>query len=398
MTRSAHKRKLSLKRWQYIIYALLLIAIEMVEAANVTDLFEAEVPVEGQGAEQREEAIQAAFVQMLIKVTGNRNIGSRSEIKVDISQAQRYVQQYRYRLASFQTDVMTNDATGAAGKVKLKQIGKDEINTQTQPSRLLKVTFDQQAVSGLLRERRLPVWSANRPAPLVWLGLEQNRKRRLMLPERDVELMTVLRQTAEQRGLPLIFPLMDLEDQNSLQIPDLWGSFEPNIRLASKRYNPDLIIAARLTQVSGNRWQGKWDLYQTGRVSHWTSEGQNRAQIAADGLQYAADLIATRLAPMQAGTEFKQIYMKVRGIDSLQDYVEVTRYLRSQGLMQQMRVALVEPEAVTYAFSISGSIHDLEQSLSLSSTIEPDIEVFSDDESWVEHVDLYYKLPEAREF
>ena len=393
MTRSSHNRKLLHKRWQYLIFILLLIIVEVAGAANVTDLFEAEVAVQGQGAEQRKQAIQAAFVQMLIKVTGNRNIGSRREIEADISKAQRYVQQYRYRLASFQSDVMTDDPSGIAGNAAKAQTREDEIKAQAKPSRLLKVTFDEQAVSGFLRERRLPVWSENRPSSLVWLGLEQNRERRLMLPERDIDQISVLKQTAEQRGLPLIFPLMDLEDQNNLQIPDLWGAFEPNIRKASQRYNPDLIIAVRLTQVSPSLWQAKWNLYQSAKVSHWTSEGQSREQITADGLHYAADLIAKRLAPMEAGTESQEFHLKVRGIDNLRDYVKVTKFLRSQGLVQQIRTALVEPEAVTYAFSIKGGIQDLERSLSLSSTIEPDMEIFSDDESWVEHVDLYYKLP-----
>lgn len=385
MTKSPQDRLLPRMRWRYLLVILMLIPVGVAQATTVSDLYEAEVPVQGQGAEQRKQAIQAAFIQMLIKVTGNRNIGSRSELKAEIPTAQRYVQQYRYRLAPDQTDVMTDEPTRRGSRAPKKQ-------AQRETSRMLGVTFDEEAVNRLLRERRLPVWNKNRPSTLLWLGLEQNRKRRHMSPDRDVELKVVLKQAAQQRGLSLLFPLMDLEDQSTLQIADLWGSFEPNIRKASQRYRPDLIISTRLTQVSAKLWRADWSLYQTGQVSDWSNEGQSRDQVTTDGLQQAADMMARRLAPMKTGIELQEFRIKVSGIDNLRDYAKVTGYLRSQSLVGQIRIALVEPEAVTYAFSVTGTIHDLDRSLRLSGMIEPDTDIFSANEPQAEDVDLYYKL------
>ncbi len=104
--------------------------------------------MEGQSAEQRTDGIRRAFTQMLVKVTGNRNIARRPELQGDIEQAPRYVQQFRYRLGAGQSPVAEEAA------------------------RLLTVQFDALAVQRLLRERRLTVWGENRPSGLVWIGIE----------------------------------------------------------------------------------------------------------------------------------------------------------------------------------------------------------------------------------
>ncbi len=100
---------------------------------------------------------------------------------------------------------------------------------ENEPARLLKVTFDRNAVERLLREKRLPVWDANRPGALVWIGVDQASHRRLGMPDDDTALYSVLTDSSGGRGVPLIFPLMDLEDQTLLQVADIWGDFEANI-------------------------------------------------------------------------------------------------------------------------------------------------------------------------
>ena len=71
-------------------------------AATVDGLFEAEVPVQGRDTAQRNQAIQEALGQVLVKVSGYPDIPARPELAGELAQAPLYVQQYRY-LASEQS-------------------------------------------------------------------------------------------------------------------------------------------------------------------------------------------------------------------------------------------------------------------------------------------------------
>jgi len=195
-----------------LLFSLLFLLAGPAMATKVSGLYRAEAAVAGVEANQRSEAIRQALVNVLVKVTGNRNIASRKALAGDIKNASRYVQQYSYQLAK--------DA---------------EMASEGEPQRFLLVSFDRAAIDRLLRDQGLPVWSENRPSILSWMGVERQSRRRLMDSERDTPVRSALEETARTRGLPLLFPLMDLEDQGRLQVGDIWGEFETNIRGASNR-------------------------------------------------------------------------------------------------------------------------------------------------------------------
>lgn len=190
-------------------------------AARVPDLYQAEAQVSGEDPEQREPAFREALGKVLIKVTGSRSILTRGSLTGGLDDAASFVQQFRYRVDS------------------LDDSGKE-------PHRSLWVSFDKALVDRFLAERRLPVWSENRPAVLVWLGVEARGKRQLFDPERNQPERTTVEAAAAERGLAMVFPIMDLEDQTQMQVADLWGSFESNIRLASQRYAPEQILTIRM--------------------------------------------------------------------------------------------------------------------------------------------------------
>lgn len=341
---------------------------------GIKSLYEVEVPVVGQESAERNTAIRDAFGRMLVKVTGNRKIAERGELAADIGKAPRYVQQYRYRLAPVETKPKP-DAESAL---------------EVEPLRLLNVTFDAAAVDRLLRDRRLPIWGGNRPTTLVWLGTEQNRKRQLALPDTAPGLMAALASPADSRGIPLLFPLMDLEDQASLQVSDLWGDFENNIRRASQRYSTDLILTGRLTRVTNGLWRANWRLYQSDRVSSWSDEGSNRKTLAAGGMQHVADLLADRFAPVGGDNNLTLVRIKVEGIVDFKRYFSVNRFLQSISSVEHTEITFAEADAVTFDLQVRGGIQVLEQGLQLGHMLVPAAE--ADDGQIAEDINLYYQV------
>ncbi|MEJ1376448.1 MAG: DUF2066 domain-containing protein [Candidatus Sedimenticola sp. (ex Thyasira tokunagai)] len=359
-------------------------------------LYEVEVPVAGQETVQRNEAIRKAFGLMLVKVTGNRGVTERQELVDAIRKAPRYVQQYQYRLAPIEKEALEATAMDSVAEPPMEPAGDSPEGAvkavEEEPARLLKVTFDRNAVERLLRAKRLPVWDGNRPSGLIWLGVESGSKRRLGLPDADVELYAAMVESSGDRGIPLIFPLMDLEDQAGMQVADIWGDFEANIRRASNRYAPDLIVSGRLIQLSGRLWRAQWSFYLADQVVKWSDESSAVEILADQGVQRIADLLAERFAPLGGDDGVSLVRLRVEGVHNFKGYLTVGNMLRSQGAVDHVDILFVEPDAVTFGLQARGGIQLLEQGLVLGGILIPAAGSQAADSLLTGQVDLTYRM------
>ena len=338
------------------LYSVLLLfcVADNVRAETVPDLYVAEVPVAGQDEDSRRQAIHKAFADVLVKVSGDRQLSLRGGAKNLLRSANRYVQEYGYRLLESTGDKMV----GQSGE-------------SSEPDRLLRVRFDEQAVNRQLREHGIPVWGKTRPSILLWLGIEERGHRSLYQTEQDPGLRTVVERTATERGLPVLFPLMDLEDGIKLQTSDLWGGFEERIRRASDRYLPDVILVGRLRSRGSSDWIGDWSLYQPGEVSNWQSRASTKSGLAVDGLQEASDRLAALFAPRYVDQGITNLRIRVSGLDNLGDYILVQEYLESLDMIAQLNLLSAHPESVSFIAQVQGGRDALEKGIMLGGVLEP---------------------------
>jgi hypothetical protein len=334
-----------------IIRGWLLAILLMTSAAQaemVANLYEAETPVVGQGGEARAEGIRQAFAQVLVKISGDRGLLSHPETDKLLQRASSYVQQYRYRM--------------------LKQ-GNGMIGTPN-ADRLLWVRFDERAVNRLLRKSGVPVWGGTRPSVLVWLGEEQGASRGLVSLEQQSILKSTIKQAAEERGLPMLLPLMDLEDRNALPVSDLWGGFESDIRRASQRYLPDVILVGRMRNY-GSEWQGEWTLYLPDTVNRWQTRAGSQRELAAEGVQQTADALAMRFAPQQVTEGSSSLRIRIHGLSQLADYVLVRDYLESLAMIEKLDLLDADAGKVSFLVRIQGGRQVLERGIQLGAVLEP---------------------------
>jgi len=338
-----------------------------VMGAEVNGLYDAGSPVAGVDAAERKSAIRDAFGKVLVKLTGNSRIASRKALAADLGNASRYVQQYRY-------EALPADSNG------------------DQAGRLLWVSFDKIEMDRLLQRHGLPIWNANRPSVLLWAGEERQGKRRLLNPDSDTDVRLALERVAAERGLPLLLPLMDLEDQGQMQVADIWGNFESNIRAASRRYAADLILTGRLVRVDSSLWRGEWRLYYADSESYWNNEAASRDALTSDALQRTADSLADRFAPLKEERSLSTVRLRVAGIASLSDYAAVLEFLSSQSSLERVVISSVEPNAVVYDLHGQGGAIALNRGLGIGGLIEVDPGAgFQPDASAIP-VDLYYRM------
>jgi hypothetical protein len=333
----------------WLLLALLLGSYTSVRAEAVSNLYEAEVAVSGQGGEARSQGIRKAFASVLVKVSGDSSLLDNPEVGQLLNRGSRLVQQYRYKS-------LPNASEG----------GGEDL-----PDRLLWARFDARAVNRLLRESGVPVWGETRPSMLLWLGQEEGARRSLISPDRDASLKQQLSRTADARGLPLIWPLMDIEDQKAVQVSDLWGGFEENIRRAANRYQPDVVLVGRLSYRGQGSWRGEWILYLPDKINRWQTYAETKTAAAKEGMEQAVDALALRFAPQQVSQGISSLRLRVHGLNQLADYALVQDYLRSLAMIDHVDLLSADPEMVSFLLRVHGGRDALVRGIQLGAVLEP---------------------------
>jgi hypothetical protein len=314
-------------------------------AAAAVDLYAAEAEVSGEGAEERNRAIGEAFAAVLVKLTGDRRVATRSGAEQLVAQAPGLVQQYRYRLA---------DAQG-----------------EQPPLRYLWVRFDHLAVDRLLAERGWPVWRAPRPRLLVWLAVDEGGRRSLVNLDGQPAAARALRERAAERGLPLQLPLLDLQDQASLSAADLWSGFEEGIRQASQRYGEGPVLVGRLKFLGKGRWQPEWVLYDRAGDQELSAAAGALTEVLPAAVDLAADRLAARHAPTVAAGGPAPLRITVAGLYELQDYAGLLETLGQ--VVGVSRLALRQATVDTLVFDIwsDGSADQVAEELARDARLQP---------------------------
>jgi len=326
------------------IVFLLLFFVSVLHAAEVDHLYQAEVSVADQGQKERNRAIAEGFRLMLVKVTGNRNIGQNQSLAATFRKASRYVQQYRYRVQAAESDTAVE-------------------------RRFLRITFDKQAVDRTLRENGLPVWGKSRPQILVWTGFDDAGRRKLLTPEYDQLVMAMFNRAADSRGIPVLFPVMDLQDQSAISASDLWGAFEQPVSNASQRYQADTILMVRIKSGSGGLVRSNWSLLGTNDSRQWEFRGQSLGQLINQGMNAVSDHLASIYAPAGGGGA-QIVNMQVSGLDSFEDLLKVEFFLKGQETVQQYQLRQSQTDQAIFALSLRGGMQAFVQAVELSGLFE----------------------------
>ncbi len=311
-------------------------------ALEVQGLYEAEVRVVGQGAADRREGARAALSEVLVKVTGDGAAPTGAALAPLVSQAEQIMQQFQYR-----------SLPGRSRRAGAETAGQ-----------LLWVRFDKRVIDRRLYEAGLPVWGRNRPATVVWLAVEERGRRLMVGGDQRRDLQAVVMNEGQRRGLPIIVPLWDLQDQAALRVVDVWGNFAEPVRKASERYESEAVLLGRVNAVA-TRWQAHWTLYQGGTGLSWDSAGASPAQAIAAGVSGAADELAQRFAIASAPGVEDVISLAVAGVETLDGYARVTRYLQALDAVSDVQVEQLIGDAVVYRIRVRGHPQALRQTLAL---------------------------------
>jgi hypothetical protein len=342
----------------WIVRSLLIAALSMglfAHAGEVEDLYEAQVPVRGQSEAERATALTAAFESVLVKVTGRRDAVAAPGMREALRQPMTYVQQYLYR-----------------------PLPADQASAVTDPdpqryTQVMRVRFDAQAVNGLVQRAGVPLWGRVRPTTLLWVAVEEGATRYLLAADGAEELRPLLETEARRRGLPVLLPLLDLEDRRALSFTDVWGNFRDTVLQASGRYQVAAVAVGRLLREADGRWSARWSLYHEDAAEHWSVPAGNAAgdpaRVLAGGADGIADLLGARYAQRSAADGDHFADLAVTGIAGLADYERAMRYLRQLDQVRELQVLMVESDNVLFRVRLGGDAGGLARTIAFGTTL-----------------------------
>ncbi|MGQ0656512.1 MAG: DUF2066 domain-containing protein [Chromatiales bacterium] len=330
-------------RWR-VVLALLAFTAGVAGAATVTGLNEALVPVADRTDKARAEATKEALREVLIKLTGDRN-AIRGETEALIRDAGNYVLQYQYRDLPAQED---------GGR----------------PRTALWVQFDEAALTNALAATGVAPWGSDRPSLLLWLLSEQGDSGSLTGSEEQSALGESARFHASRRGIPLVLPLLDLDDTARIAPSDVKRDNVERIRDASARYATRATATAVLTDAPEGGWRGRFTLQFGERSSTWLAQGETPDAALGQGMDQFADALAAGAVTARPAGSRESVKLQVEGIETAQQFAQVEEYLRTLSPVESVAVQRLERGRVTFGVVSRGGLPTLRDTVARGGVLQ----------------------------
>lgn len=319
---------------QLLSLACVALAFGLCRSAAAVDLYRATAPLQDASDAARSVAVTDAFGRVLAQVAGRQAVAVLAQQPTGSAAAQR-------ALVGFAS---ATDEAGAS---------------------TLEARFEPRSVREFLAGQQVPTLPDARPTLLLWLLAERDGAAAWVGADEPPELAAALTQAAAVRGLPVLLPVLDLEER--AQLPATVDPADPAslaaLGTAAARYRPDGVLFGRL-QGGGASWQADLRLAMPGRDdATWSARGAT-AQTALDA---GFDQIGTRLAPAATpvGGPVAPVELVVEGVADLAAYARVREYLRQVPGLRGLRPLALGNDRAAFHFELAGG------AAALASKVEP---------------------------
>lgn len=329
---------------QFLLIAFLIgcVWLSFVNAAEINSLYEIELPILKEGSSEQSKLLNQGFQSVLVRVSGTENILKSEPIVKAQENTDKYIKRFSY-------------------------------HKRADAQRTIKILFNEKLISELLATTKQPVLEKKRPITLVWLVVEQDKTPKWVGGDSEVDLSKAMEEALNRRGIPLIFPLLDLSDTSKISEQDVVNESLESLEEGAKRYNAEAILIGRIQRVS-EVWQAHWTLLiKDSKVSFEVSKSE-----LASLLNETAESLSTKLSQHQSNemalahttsNEEKRplqkttLLLSVSGIANAEHYNKVLEHLQGLPLVKEVEVAQIMSEKTIFSVQINSEKAAFVQSL-----------------------------------
>ncbi|MBR9727107.1 DUF2066 domain-containing protein [Shewanella intestini] len=312
-------------------------------AVEIQNLDQANIKVDSRGKTERNHALKQALSVTFIKNSGDASVLSDTLIKEYVQNPNRLLTQYVY----YQQD----------------------------NALYLKAIFDHQRLIQVLRQAQLPVWGNQRPLTLLWLSMPQASVHEIVADAAQFEAKEHITHYATNQGIPILFPLMDLDDSMQVNVTDVRGKFATVIERASERYDVEYFVVANMDNAADEvRYQ--MSLYEKNHHSGLIQALVNYQGSALDENLAAEQIIdqmsayfVSRYAIASSGDNLNTL-LKLEGVSSMKDIVDIEHYLGELTAVKSIIINQIADNTVTYSIELFNQVDDLKRLLNINNRFE----------------------------
>ena len=327
-----------------LLLIIVMLHLPATQAMADINLYSGEVVVASQSEADRNGAVPVALVQVLQKLSGQREIPSSPVLEGTLNNATRILRSYRYARV---------DLTAADGAV-------------TQELRLV-AQFMQPEVDRIVQQIGMPRWRQERPEVQLWVVIDDGRNRQLKPLEFDY-VWESMEEIATMRGLPVGWPELDEEELQLIDMRLVWGGFTDYLVERGAPQDGVAIISARR---EGPQWTVRWNLASGGQNWSWQNSDLELMYALSEGTHQMADQIAasSTIAVSEQGSAIMDV--RIGGLNSAAAYVSCLEYLQGLSLVSAVEILSADPGRVHFRLQLNASREHLSEAIERGSVLLP---------------------------
>ncbi|MCS5708788.1 DUF2066 domain-containing protein [Candidatus Berkiella cookevillensis] len=340
-----------------------------------------------------------SFFSMLICTNICANVPANTEISQNLYQAVIVApsRDEAQRIALFQEGmrIIFKRIAGTEDVLKLPAVEQALKNASAYVERYdyhgdqLRVIFSAQMMNDLLFKNGYALWGQKRPTLILWLAMDENNKRYIMGEQSNPDLHAMLLDFAQERGLPLVLPVMDLTDMQNVSVSDIFSNFPSVLTGASSRYGANAILVGKMIKKPQG-WEAQWQILIDSYHREWVMQSADFNDLLQKGLTSVISDLQGRYGIKQQDTAFsKSLLIGVKGIQSSRDFSRAESYLN--GLEQVKGVTVRQVFANGVIFEVKPQNGVDKEILSQVISMEKRFAALGYHERPVESLDLTYQ-------
>jgi len=312
-------------------------------ATELADIYQSQLTVANQQAQERQRVSPDILRQVLLKVVGDRAVLDAADLTPILSEVGALIQQSQYQ----------------------------RLTGITQPEQLaLLLTFNESEVNQALINNGLPIWSKSRPDVMVWLTIDNGKTQRILAADDYETVYTdTLEQAAALRGLPILLPIMDLQDQNQISVADLRTGLSAPIEQASQRYGANIILLAGVTVQANGAVQIDWQSIIGGSIEKWQSKGEIRSTLQA-GMNEFTDKLARGFTQVLTSQDHETSVIEINNVKNYADYSRTMAYLANLQYVSDLQMVKLKDDKLEVTMQIKGDKSVFIRTLAIEQVIE----------------------------
>lgn len=298
---------------------------------RVNDLYVGQIEVPSQSLSDRTNALPAALAQVLIKVSGNNNVINNATIRSNLNNASMLMQEFSYKNGN-----------------------------------ILAVRFDTGMINALLRDASIPIWGVNRPLILAWIVDEsRNPSSNIIDNGSTSDISLILQNQAMRRGIPIIFPIMDVTDLTLVSANDIATMKTTVLENASKRYVSDALLIVHTTPLE-NGFKAEAKLLLGKDEWGWNIQSKTVSDLFTALTDTVANTLAGKYATKITNAIQENLLLEIVGITEHQDFSRIMHYIEHLPPVASLQVEEITGDRVIFQVSLRGSHDSFMQLLSLN--------------------------------